>query len=105
MATLLVNQGQYDVALSLLTVVLQKDPNHYAAHRTKGLCLLRTDHAADAIASLEFSLKANPRDAGVLTWTGEAYAALGKSDEALRAFEAAVEAWPSVGHAWPAKGL
>ncbi len=100
-----VHQGHYDDALSLLTVVLQKDPNHYAAHRTKGLCLLRTDHAADAISSLEFSLKANPRDAAVLTWTGEAYAALGKSDEALRAFDAAVETSPSFGDAWRAKGL
>src|SRR5439155_693394 len=99
------HQGHYDDALALLTVVIQKDPNHYAAHRTKGLCLLRTDHAADAISALEFSLKANPRDAAVLTWIGEAYAALGKSDEALRAFEAAVEASPSFGDAWRAKGL
>src|SRR5439155_1409431 len=84
-------ESHFDDALSLLAVVFQKDPNYYGAHRTKGLCLLRTDHAAEAIPCFEFALKANPNDGVALTWTGEAYAALGKTDEALKAFDAAVE--------------
>src|SRR5206468_2913213 len=37
-AACMAHQGHYDDALSLLTVVLQKVPNHYAAHRTTKGC-------------------------------------------------------------------
>jgi len=50
-------------------------------------------------------LKANPNDGVALTWTGEAYAALGKTAEALKAFDAAVEASPESVDAWRGKGL
>src|SRR5439155_3920835 len=50
-------------------------------------------------------LKANPNDRVALTWTREAYAALGKTGEALKAFDAAVEASRESVDAWRGKGL
>src|SRR5439155_26240290 len=47
-ATCLAYESHFDDALFLLAVGFQKDPNDYAPHRTRGRCLLRTGHAADA---------------------------------------------------------
>src|SRR2546425_8604569 len=104
-AMFLASEGHFDDALSVLSVVLQKDPNHYDAFRTKGFCLLRTSRAAEALPCLEFALKPTPNDARLLTWKGEALEALGKPADAIGAVEAAIEADPRHGHGSRRQGL
>src|SRR5207249_4158301 len=95
--------GRSEAALTVNDQFL--DPNHYDAYRTKGVCLLRSGHAEDALPCFDFVLKVSPKDARVLTWKGEANEALGRNAEAFAAFDAAIESDPEFGEAWRSKGL
>src|SRR3990172_7463003 len=98
-------QGHFDDALSCVALVHARDPNNFDAHRTRGVCLLRTDHAAEALEAFDFALKGHPRDVRLLAGKGAALVALGRNGDALRAFTEATEAEPEDGDAWRGKGF
>jgi tetratricopeptide (TPR) repeat protein len=65
--------GQTDEANKLLDSVLATDPNNFVALADKGLALLTSQKAAEAIQYLEKAFSVKPDNAVIATYTGTAY--------------------------------
>jgi len=65
--------GQTDEANKLLDSVLAADPNNFVALADKGLALLTSQKAAEAIQYLEKAFNVKPDNAVIATYTGTAY--------------------------------
>jgi protein O-mannosyl-transferase len=97
-AFLLLQLGQEQTAVTLVTQCLANKPNNPIVQTNAGIIFVATgktkEEKARGIALLERALETSPGDPGILVNLGSAYGNLGEFDKAEKAFTAAIAAKP-----------
>jgi tetratricopeptide (TPR) repeat protein len=88
---LLLEQKQYDKALSEFNEAVQQDPKNYYAYFGQGFAYNNTGHPDLALASANKALELKPDDAGSHFVRGSAEASLNQANEAVADLNEAIQ--------------
>ncbi len=105
LATVLLQKGQLDEAITQFQKALEIRPNYQEAHHNFGLALFQKGRLNEAIIEYKKALEINPTDAESQYNMGIALSQKGEKDEAIAHFQKALEIDPHMAQAYNNLGV
>jgi tetratricopeptide (TPR) repeat protein len=100
-----IKQGNYDAALVLFSLLLERNPHNVNDYNNRGLLYFQNGQFVYALADYNAALQLNPRLAKIYNNRANCYASMGRPMEALYDYETALDLNPANTHARINQGI